>query len=142
MKKLIIFLLFISNLFAYKVYTNFQSAVNEASKQTKPILLIAYSPTCPHCANYFATMRQNADIMQFIRKNYIACILNVTKTNIPANIPFDGTIPFTEILYFNGNPITPPLKGEIPMNYLGYYLANGLYLFMKILEYNIKAYYE
>ena len=133
MKKLFFIFLLTLSLFA-KVYHSLPEAKIKAKETLKPILLIVYSPTCPHCANYFTNMKNDSNVMRLIAENYVICILNVDTSNIPANIPFSGTVPFTEVLYFNGEPITPPLNGEIPVNYLAEYLYQSIILFNKILQ--------
>jgi thiol-disulfide isomerase/thioredoxin len=134
LKKIITTLLLISSLFAYKVHTNMQEAINDATQNTKPILVIVYSSTCPHCADYFKKMQQNPQIINFIRNNFVSCILNVNRQNIPDNIPYQGKVPFTDVLFYNGKTIAPPVSGEIPLNYLGQYLSQSKMLFNKYLQ--------
>jgi hypothetical protein len=134
LKKIITTLLLISSLFAYKVHRNIQEAINDATQNTKPILVIVYSSTCSHCADYFKKMQQNPQIMNYIRNNFVSCILNINRQNIPNNIPYQGKVPFTDVLFYNGKTIAPPVSGEIPLNYLEQYLSQSKMLFNKFLQ--------
>lgn len=138
MRKIILILLIASNLLFGKVFYNLENAINYATQVRKPILLFIYSPTCPHCSNYFYQMKSNRRILAYIARNYVVCMLSVNKAQIPPNIDFTGLVPYTDILFFNGKPIAPSIKGEIPMNYLYEYLLQGNILFQKILQ---KFYY-
>jgi len=133
MRKLLLICLLLTSIFA-KVYTNLDEAKIEARNSFKPIFLIAYSTTCPYCQKYFEDMKNNQDVLNLLNKGYVVGVLNVNKDMIPSEIPYDGTIPFSIVLDFNANPIAPPLKGRIPMNYLIEYLYQSRLLFNQLLQ--------
>ena len=132
MNKLLLICLLLTSIFA-KVYTNLDEARFEARNSFKPIFLVAYSPSCPYCQKYFEDMKNTQDVMRLLANGYVTCILNIDRS-IPANIPYDGTIPFSIVLDFNAKPIAPPLKGRIPMNYLIEYLYQSRLLFNQLLQ--------
>ena len=134
MKKIIVTLLLISNIYAYQVFNNINKAINYATEIQKPILLFIYSPTCPHCSDYFYNMRMDRKIGVYIATHYVVCLMPYYSKNIPNNIDFTGIVPYTDILFYNGKPIAPSIKGEIPMNYLYQYLIKGYQLFETILS--------
>ena len=133
MNKLLLICLLLTSIFA-KVYTNLDEAKIEARNSFKPIFLIAYSPNCPYCQKYFEDMKNTQDVMRLLANGYVTCILNVDRSIPPADIPYDGTIPFSIVLDFNAKPIAPPLKGRIPMNYLVEYLYQSRLLFNQLLQ--------
>jgi len=129
-----VFLLINLSLANQFVFKNLDKAVKSALKVYKPILLIIYSSNCPHCYNYFNKLQRNQKLTNYIRNNYIVCLLDITSSSIPSKIPFNGIVPFTDVLFSNGDVIAPPITGDIPLNYLGEYLQQSQLLFYKIIQ--------
>ena len=93
MTKLLTFLLltFLSlNAASLNWENDYESAINKAKEQNKPLFIMISSPSCPEC-NY---MKKNVftkdEIKNFVNKNFISFQFDISDPNIPQQMQFWG----------------------------------------------------
>ncbi len=87
----------------------------------KPVIYLILSNNCPHCHNLMGDINNNTQLKEFLSNEYEVQVIDVTKTMVPAFLPFEGTVP-TIVITDKNKLIGDPLQGEIPSIELMRYL--------------------
>jgi len=128
MKKIIISLLFFSFIWAKPhLFTNFQQGLDYSIKTNKPIALFLVSSTCPHCRDLVNKIANNRQFALYVGNNFSWIVIDVATQ--PAPVPFDRSVPTIMVLNQNKEPLSQPVKGDIPLNMLFKYLKENYKLY-------------
>ncbi len=117
-KKIIIAMLFVvSSLMATELNwaKDYQSAIAQATKQHKPVLLIVSSTKCKYCLLLDRTTLHDAKVIKALNSDFIAVRAWVDKGEyIPRDIAQSTPgLPGIWFLYPNGDPMYQPLLGYV-----------------------------
>ncbi|OCR99527.1 hypothetical protein A9K75_06560 [Campylobacter fetus subsp. testudinum] len=96
--RLLMFFVFATNMFAFE----------------KPIFLLLYTDTCPHCQSFLNNTMSNMAVKNIL-SNFEVEAINVNKQQyIPYDIDFTGTVPSIHLLDSNHVQMANTLTGNIP----------------------------
>ena len=92
---------------------DYQSAIEQATKQNKPVLLIVSSTNCKYCLLLDKTTLHDQRVIKALNSDFIAVRAWVNKGDyIPRDIAQNTPgLPGIWFLYPNGDPIYQPLLG-------------------------------
>jgi protein-disulfide reductase (glutathione) len=93
-------------------WQSYEQGLAAAKTEKKPVCLIFYTDTCPHCANY-SKIFHNADVVERSKKFVMIRINQNTYPDVGKKYNQDGTyIPRTFFLSSEGN-LDPSIHGTI-----------------------------
>lgn len=118
MKKLIVILLFL----ATSVFAAGQSI-------GKPVFLLLWSDTCPHCNSFINGTMQDKRIKELL-KNFDVEAINVNQQNqVPYDIDFAGVVPSVHILNQKKSQMVNTITGNVPPDDMVRFLSKFLELY-------------
>jgi thioredoxin-related protein len=110
-------LLFASSLMAAELHwaKDYQTAIEKASKENKPLLLIVSSTKCKYCLMLDETTLRDEKVIQALNSDYVAVRAWVNKGEYVPMFIRQNTpgLPGIWFLYPNGDPMYQPLLGYV-----------------------------
>lgn len=85
MKKLILFIILISSIYAngIKHANSFDDAIQKGQKENKQVMLFVYSTYCPWCKKMERTTLSDDEVIKFVNDKFIFVALNQDQDYIP-----------------------------------------------------------
>jgi len=117
-KKIVLAMLFIaSSLIAQELHwaKDYKSAIAEATKQNKPVLLIVSSTKCKYCLLLDKTTLHDPKVIKALNSDFIAVRAWVNKGEYVPSAIVQNTpgLPGIWFLFPNGDPMYQPLLGYV-----------------------------
>jgi thioredoxin-related protein len=106
MKKIVLLVLLIVNLFAAEITWNdtYEQALVKAKKESKPLLVLITSEQCRWCRKFEATTLQDGDVIAKVNSKFVAVHVTRDKSVYPKNLSAK-MVPMNYFLDNNGSVI-------------------------------------
>ena len=69
---------------------DYDSAIQKAKKENKPIFVMVSSPTCPECNYMKKHVFTKDEVKNYVNKNFVSYQFDISDTNIPEQMQFWG----------------------------------------------------
>lgn len=100
----------------------------------KPTLLMLYSSTCQHCADFANNTLVSSRVRQSLSNYNVIAINTDEQKDIPYDIDFTGYVPSFHILNNEGIQLANTITGNIPANEFSTFLDKFIELYRKFQE--------
>lgn len=95
----------------------------------KPVFLLLWSDTCPHCQAFITGTMKDKRIKELLRNFDVEAINVNEQKNVPYDIDFTGVVPSIHILNQQKSQLVNTVTGDIPAEALAPFLVKFLEMY-------------